>query len=92
MHDLLFENQKNLSKEKLESCAKKLKLDLSIFKKAVEGAGLKKQIEAEVKQAIRGGANGTPTFFVNGKRYEGDWSFAPFFSYLETQLSQARMS
>jgi protein-disulfide isomerase len=22
--------------------------------------------------------NGTPTFFVNGYRYDGDWSFAPF--------------
>jgi protein-disulfide isomerase len=23
---------------------------------------------------VRSGVNGTPTFFVNGQRYEGDWT------------------
>jgi len=65
---------------------------MNLFDAAVKKTKLKKRIEKEVEGAIRSGVNGTPTFFVNGSRYEGDWSFAPLFNYLENILSEERMS
>jgi protein-disulfide isomerase len=33
---------------------------------------------------VRSGVNGTPSFFVNGSRYGGDWtSVDPFLAVLE---------
>jgi len=29
---------------------------------------------------VRSGVNGTPTFFVNGVRFEGDWTNADAFT------------
>jgi protein-disulfide isomerase len=92
MHDLLFENQKELSDNHFEKLANRLNLDMNLFDAAVKKTKLKKRIEKEVEGAIRSGVNGTPTFFVNGSRYQGDWSFAPLFNYLENILSEERMS
>jgi protein-disulfide isomerase len=91
MHDLLFENQKELSQKDLQKYAHQLNLDMGLFDTAVRSIELKNQIQVEVEGAVRSGANGTPTFFVNGVRYEGDWSFVPLFNHLENQLSAVRM-
>ena len=43
------------------------------------------RVEADFEGAIRSGANGTPTFFVNGERYDGSWQYEPFFEYLTSE-------
>jgi len=91
MHDLLFENQKALCEKDLEKYARQLGLDMALFDAAIKKLELKKQIRSEAEGGIRSGANGTPTFFVNGNRYEGDWSFVPLFNRLENELSAERL-
>jgi protein-disulfide isomerase len=31
-------------------------------------------VRGDVKSGARSGVNGTPTFFVNGRRFDGNWS------------------
>ena len=71
MHDLLFKNQQALGRADLEKYAADLKLDLNKFKAALDSHKFKAQIDADSQQGNSVGANGTPTFFVNGRKLVG---------------------
>ncbi|MGH7621055.1 MAG: DsbA family protein, partial [Gemmatimonadaceae bacterium] len=42
--------------------------------RAFEGGPLADRVRADFRGGIRSGVNGTPTFFINGERYDEDWS------------------
>jgi protein-disulfide isomerase len=71
MHDLLFENQQALEDEDLASYAETLGLDAQRFMKAVTSGANATRIREDFRSGARNGVNGTPTFFINGVRYEG---------------------
>ncbi len=89
MHDMLYENQGALDVESLGNYAAKLGLKAEALEKAVADSGLEERIEKDFEGGVRSGVNGTPTFFVNGARYDGDWSYGPFLKALEAVLEQA---
>jgi protein-disulfide isomerase len=31
------------------------------------------RVKADFMSGVRSGVNGTPTFFINGQRFDGDW-------------------
>jgi protein-disulfide isomerase len=45
-------------------------------------------IEESLKSGIDSGVEGTPTFFVNGKRYEDSWDLDTFSNFLEKKLTR----
>lgn len=71
MHDLLFANQDNLDQHSLLNMAEQIGLDLYLFKNAVKDEQLVEKIESDFESGARSGVNGTPTFFVNGARFDG---------------------
>jgi len=83
MHDYLYENQPSLGDEtffaKYEG---KLKLDLPKLKREVAQHAHSARIEEDYMSGIRSGVNGTPTFFINGLRYDGYPEFGPLVSAL----------
>lgn len=88
MHDVLYENQRKLSDEALESYATRVGADLEQVRKDLDGGEPERRVEADFESAIRSGANGTPTFFVNGIRYDGSWQYEEFADYLQKVLDQ----
>jgi len=69
MHDILFENYRNLAPDQLEVYAKQVPgLDVEKWKVDMNDPAIAKQIDAEMAEARAAGVTGTPTFFVNGKR------------------------
>jgi protein-disulfide isomerase len=86
MHDILFENQDALQDEYLAQYAGALGLDA----KRLMGEVLSGAHAARVREDFRGGArngvNGTPTFFVNGVRYDGEPGVGAIFAAL-TELT-----
>ena len=38
-----------------------------------------KRVREDFRSGVRSGVNGTPTFFINGERYEGPWADEPRF-------------
>jgi len=84
MHDYLFEHQKALDDSHLLQYAKKVGLDLNKFKKEMTGHVYAPLIEKSLKSGIDHGVEGTPTFFVNGKRYEDSWDLETFSDFLNT--------
>ena len=73
MHDIIFENQKNLSNSSLIAYANELGLDIFQFKTDMEDETLVKKIESDFESGLRSGVNGTPSFFVNGEKYNEYW-------------------
>jgi protein-disulfide isomerase len=73
MHDMLFESQDALEDEDLVGHAKKLDLDVNRFVADVHAKTGLPKIRADFRSGVRSGANGTPTFFVDGHRFDGSW-------------------
>jgi protein-disulfide isomerase len=71
MHDLLFENQRALEDEDLARYAAALDLDVRRFTSEVLEGAYVARIQEDFRSGARGGVNGTPTFFVNGVRFDG---------------------
>jgi protein-disulfide isomerase len=74
MHDLLFEHQDSLEADDIIGYAKSLGLDAAQFARDLEDTKYAKRIRDDFRSGVRSGVNGTPTFFINGSRYEGSWS------------------
>jgi protein-disulfide isomerase len=72
MHDILFENQSALDDEDLAAYADELNLDAQRLVREVTSSVYAPRIREDFKAGVRGGVNGTPTFFINGERYNGD--------------------
>lgn len=84
MHDLLFENQRALEDEDLAEYATELGLDETRLIREVTSNVYAPRIREDFSSGVRGGVNGTPTFFINGERYDG----ALDFKYLLDALSR----
>ena len=77
MHDLLFENQDALEDEALAEYAAALGLDhVRLIREVLSGA-YAGRVREDFKSGVRAGVNGTPTFFINGERYDGARSLEP---------------
>jgi protein-disulfide isomerase len=75
MHDMIFENQQQLSDFALLEFARILRLNLASFKMDLQDPTLFEKIESHFESGVRSGVNGTPTFFINGERYSGNYTF-----------------
>jgi protein-disulfide isomerase len=74
MHDTLYENQRALEDEDLASYAKKLGVTSEELESAYAGGPAADKVRTDFRSGVRSGVNGTPSFFVNGERYDGDWT------------------
>lgn len=72
MYDTLFQHQDALDDMSLLSYGRAIGLDEAQFRNDLETRAYADTVEAEHLEGARRGVNGTPTFFINGARYEGD--------------------
>ncbi len=73
MHDALFANQDALADDDLAGYAERLGLDLRRFLADFERATHLPKIRGDFRSGVRSGVNGTPTFFIDGHRFDGSW-------------------
>jgi protein-disulfide isomerase len=73
MHDLLYEHQTSLAPASLQGYVRKLGLDVDALKATLAGGAPHQHVKSDFMSGVRSGVNGTPTFFINGRRFDGDW-------------------
>ncbi|MGI9010952.1 MAG: DsbA family protein [Nitrososphaeraceae archaeon] len=73
MHDILYEHQQALEDEDLESYVELLKLDIPKFQSDLYNHFFADRVREDFLSGIRSGVNGTPTFYINGRRYNDSW-------------------
>jgi len=76
MHDLLFQNQTALEDEALIAYAETLDIDPVWAARALAQGLFGDKVREDFASGVRSGVNGTPTFFINGVRYDGSWDAA----------------
>ena len=71
MHDLLYENQGALADKDLSRHAAALALDAERLMSEVLAGAHTGRVREDFRSGARIGVNGTPSFFINGVRYDG---------------------
>jgi Na+/H+ antiporter NhaA len=71
MHDLLFDRQDALTVDDLVGYAEQLELDVERFASDLRKGAGSARVADDVDGADLSGVNGTPTFFINGRRHYG---------------------
>ncbi|SEM89928.1 Thioredoxin [Chryseobacterium taichungense] len=71
MHDAIYENQQQLNENLLTEIAEKLSLNMPQFKEDLQSSKLAEKVDSDFESGVISGVNGTPSFFVNGKKFNG---------------------
>lgn len=73
MHDRLFERQFALDDDHLVEYAAELGLNADRLRGELDAGTYRARVRDDFMSGVRSGVNGTPTFFINGMRYDGSW-------------------
>jgi len=90
MHHLLFAAQPMLDLDDLLHLAATLDLDLD---RVVADLGTNRyllNVQEDVVGGARSGVFATPTFFINGERYDGSWDFTALTAALDRARPRSR--
>jgi protein-disulfide isomerase len=83
MHDLLYENQRQLTDPDLHRYAERLELDVQRFDDELADHVHAARVHEDFIGGVRSGVNGTPTFYVNGARHDDSYDAETLLSALE---------
>ena len=83
MHDLLYENQRHLETDDLIAYASRLGLDVPRFQRELADHVHAARVREDFMSGVRSGVNGTPTFYIDGERYEGSYDAEPLLDALK---------
>ena len=75
MHDKLFQHQGEINtKENIINLAKSIGLNITQFQKCLSSGKYKNHIQRDFSDGTNLGVSGTPTWFINGNKLEGNLS------------------
>jgi protein-disulfide isomerase len=83
MHDLLYESQQHLEAADLHRYAEQLGLDVDRFDNELAQHVHAERVREDFMSGVRSGVNGTPTFYVNGVRHDGDYELETLLAALD---------
>jgi protein-disulfide isomerase len=86
MHDHLFEHQEALDDHHLTVYALRIGLDTDRFKREMSEHIYAPALMESLKDGIKSGVEGTPTFFLNGVRYEGSWDSVTLLKRIKSSI------
>lgn len=89
MHDLLYENQQHLGDEDLRGYGRQLGLDAGRFDRELADHVHAERVHEDFMSGVRSGVNGTPTFYVDGVRYDDSYELETLLAALE-RAAQAK--
>jgi protein-disulfide isomerase len=88
-HDRLFANRQQLSPALQEQLARELGLDLARFRVALQSDALTRLVSDDTELGRKAGVQGTPTFFINGRKVEGSMPYAELERLVREELATA---
>ena len=89
MHDCLYEHQQELDDNHLRQYALELRMDVTRFDDEMARHAYASRVREDFMSGIRSGVNGTPTFFINGIRYDDSWDEETLLAAIEQTLANS---
>jgi protein-disulfide isomerase len=88
MHDHLYEHQRHLEDPDLHEYAKRLGLDVETFDKEFAEHVHADRVREDFMSGVRSGVNGTPTFYINGKRHDDPYELESLLTAIDRAAEQ----
>jgi protein-disulfide isomerase len=90
MHQMLFTHQAALDPGHLVAYAEQVGMDPRWAATAFLAHTHASRVQEDFLSGVRSGVNGTPTFFINGARYDGSWDEPDLVDALEIAVHAVR--
>jgi protein-disulfide isomerase len=87
MHDILFENQSNLTEENILTQIKRLEIDTEKFRECLASGRYKLEVREGIRAGSAAGADSTPTLFINGIYLNGGQPYEVISALINKELS-----
>jgi protein-disulfide isomerase len=71
MHDAMFAHRRELSRANILALAKNVGVDMKRFEADLDSPETKKTIAKDTEDGDRAGVEGTPSVYINGRKYNG---------------------
>src|SRR4029078_2745919 len=89
LHDKMYENNTALTRADIEKYAGEVGLNTGKFKTDWDEPKIKSEVDQDSKAGTAAGANGTPTFFINGRELVGAQPQDAFEKIIDDEIKQA---
>jgi protein-disulfide isomerase len=89
LHDKMYENNTALTRDDIAKYAEGAGLNMARFKKDWDDPKIKGEVDEDSKIGTAAGANGTPTFFINGNQIVGAQEASAFEAIIDGQIKKA---
>lgn len=89
LHDAMFANRDDLSRQNLLQLAKQTGLDMDRFQSDIDSTEVRETVVRDVQDGMQAGVEGTPTIFINGQRYNGPITLEMLKPVMEAELKHA---
>ena len=89
MADKIFANMRALTPEDLAKYAGEIGIDVGKFKVDLDSKEVKEEVEKDAQAGKDAGVRGTPSIFVNGKRFQGQRTLEGFKPLVEEEIKAA---
>jgi protein-disulfide isomerase len=73
MYDVIFEHQNAITDRDLADYAAAVGMDAAVITDALAAHTYAAHVRQDFMSGVRSGVSGTPTFFINGVKYDGDY-------------------
>jgi protein-disulfide isomerase len=86
MHDGIYENQDRLGLPLLFALAGALGLSEASLREALVNGTYAEKVKGDFLGGVRSGVNGTPSFFINGEKQAGSYSYEELAAAIDAHL------
>ena len=90
LHDVMFKNHNALSRKAILGWAGGLGLDTKRFEADLDSDAVKKLVARDMADGDKAGVEGTPTVYINGKRYNGELALDASRPVIEAELKRVK--
>jgi len=89
MHDALFAHRRELSRATITGLARQIGLDMQRFAADLDSAETRQTVTHDMEDGDRAGVEGTPTVFINGRKYNGSLELNAIRPVVEGEMKKA---
>jgi protein-disulfide isomerase len=88
LHDLMFANRSKLGRPAILAWANQIGLDMKRFAFDLDSGAVRKAVLRDQVDGEKAGVDGTPTLFINGRRFNSEYDLASVRPVIEGELKR----